>query len=434
VRLAAYVFDHGAPCSTLVHMHVQLIAVGSHGDVLPILALSAELIRRGHPVAFAAPAPFAALAAQAGVPFFGLGTQSDYDHAVRDADLWHPRHGVGTLFAQVVHLIAPTYDWIAQQHAREPKTLVVASSLSLGARLAQDKLDLHVATVHAMPLLIESRSAAPILPGLAFSGLIPSHLRHWLGRGADRYVIGPAVLPSLNALRARLDLVPVVRLRHWWNSPARVLLLFPEWFAAPQADWLPQAAQTGFPMVDRLGDKQVLNSDLVTFLAGGSAPLVFTYGSAMRQARSFFETAIALCQRMNRRGVLLAPQSDQIPTDLPEDMIQVPYAPLSALLPISAALIHHGGIGTVAQAFAAGIPQLIVPVAFDHFDEAARVMRLGVGVTLSGRRFTPARAARHLSRLLASPEVARRCQAIRARMAQENGVSSACDRIEAMMY
>ena len=87
----------------------------------------------------------------------------------------------------------------------------------------------------------------------------------------------------------------------------------------------------------------------------------------------------------------------------------------------------------MAQALAAGIPQLIVPVAFDHFDEGERVRRLGLGATLSRRRFTPARAARALDSLLGSPEVGRRCRDARSRMAGENGVSSACDRIEAMI-
>ncbi|MCJ2036871.1 glycosyltransferase [Methylobacterium sp. J-068] len=414
-------------------MQIHLVAVGSHGDVLPILALGVELIRRGHGVMLAAPAPFEAMARRAGVPFHGLCTRAAYERAMREPDLWHPRRGVGTLFSELPEFTEQTYAWLAQRSRRLRETLVVASSLSLGARIAQDKLGLNVVTVHAMPLLVESRLAAPLLPGLGLGRLMPSRMRHWLGRGADRYVIGPAALPRLNALRARLGLGPVRRLRHWWNSPSRVLLMFPDWFAAPQADWLPQAVQTGFPIVDRLGDAEALSPALTAFLAQGSAPLVFTYGSAMRRGRFFFETATALCRRMGRRGILLAPQDGQVPQTLPEGLIHAPYAPLSALLPRSAALIHHGGIGTVAQALAAGIPQLIVPVAFDHFDEGERVRRLGLGATLSRRRFTPARAARRLDRLLASPEVARRCRLVRERMAGEDGVSSACDRIEAMM-
>ena len=414
-------------------MQIHLVAVGSHGDVLPILALGVELIRRGHGVVLAAPAPFEGLARRAGVPFHGLGTRDTYEQAMREPDLWHPRRGVGTLFGGLSDLTEQTYHWLAQQHRRLREGLVVASSLSLGARIAQEKLGLNVITVHAMPLLVESRHAAPLLPGLGLAGLMPSRVRHWLGRGADRYVIGPAALPPLNALRARLDLGPVRRLRYWWNSPSRVLLMFPDWFAAPQPDWLPQAVQTGFPIVDRLGDEQALSPALESMLAEGSPPLVFTYGSAMRKAQRFFSTAVSLCEHMGRRGILLSPQDGQIPPDLPEGVIHVPYAPLSALLPRSAALIHHGGIGTVAQALAAGTPQLIVPVAFDHFDEAERIRRLGLGASLSRRRFTPARAARRLDSLLASPEVARRCRQVRERMAEEDGVSSACDRIEAMI-
>ena len=62
--------------------------------------------------------------------------------------------------------------------------------------------------------------------------------------------------------------------------------------------------------------------------------------------------------------------------------MHVPYAPFSALMPRLRALVHHGGIGTSAQALAAGIPQLVVPFAHDQFDNAARLRRLGVADTL----------------------------------------------------
>lgn len=413
-------------------MQIKLVAVGSHGDVLPFIGLGAELVRRGHAAVLAAPAPFAQLAARAHLPFHALGTRADYERTVAVPDLWHPRRGAFVLFDQLAPTTEQTYDWLAR--TSDPgETLVVASTLGLGARVAQDKLGLPVVTVHVMPLLVESRHAAPVLPGIPLAHLLPSRLRHWLGRGADRYVIGPAALPQLNALRERLDLAPVRRLRHWWNSPTRILLMFPEWFTAPQADWPAQAAQVGFPLVDRLGDTPSLSPELSEFLAAGPPPLVFTYGSAMRHGQAFFRTACALCRTMGRRGVMLAPETGQMPSDLPEGVIHVPYAPLSVLLPRAAALIHHGGIGTVAQALAAGIPQLVVPVAFDHFDEGQRLQRLGVGAMLGRRRFTPGRAAQALNRLLASETVAQACAETRMRMTREDGVSAACDEIERLI-
>ncbi|MEH3117752.1 MAG: glycosyltransferase [Methylorubrum populi] len=412
-------------------MQVFIVAVGSHGDVLPLLAMGSALRSRGHAVTLAAPAPFAAMAARAGLPFFALGTEADYRRVVAEPSLWRPWRGAWAMFRHVSALTEPTYHWLAGT-VRPGASVVLASTLALGARVAQDKLGVSLATLHLMPLLVESRSDPPMLPGLPLPEWLPPRFRHWIGRGADRTVIDPAALPPLNAFRARLGLPPVRRLRHWWSSPQRVLLAFPDWYAAPQPDWPPQAIQTGFPLADRFGDRAELDPSVSAFLDVDAPPLAFTYGSAMGRAQDFFRTALRLCARTGRRGILLAPQGGQVPGALPPNVLHLSYAPFSRLLPRCAALIHHGGIGTVAQALAAGIPQLVVPVAFDHFDEARRLHRLGLGTSVSRRRFTPGRAGGALDRLLADPAVARACSAAKARMTGEDGVGAACEAVEAL--
>lgn len=410
-------------------MQVLLTAVGSHGDVLPFIALGAELRRREHDVALAAPAPFAAMALRAGLAFHSLGTGADYDRFTAEPELWRPWHGIGAAFRYLSALTEPAYRWLAERW-RPGEGVVVASTLSLGARVAQDRLGLPLATVHVMPVMMESRHAPPVLPGLPLSFFLPVRFHLWLGRGADAYVIDPAALPDLNAFRHGLGLPPVRRLRRWWNSPLRVILAAPSWYAPPQPDWPAQTVQVGFPLADRFGDVDELSPALARFLRVGDPPLAFTYGSAMRQGQAFFETATRVCSRLGRRGVLLAPQEGQVPTDLPSRVLHVPYAPLSRLLPHCAALVHHGGVGTAAQALAAGIPQLVVPVAFDHFDEADRLSRLDLGSSLSRRRFTPGRAVAEIRRLLEAPHIGRACSAAKARMAGEDGVSAGCDAIE----
>lgn len=411
-------------------MRIFIVAVGSHGDVLPLLAIGSELSRRGHAVTLAAPAPFAAMAARAHLPFFALGSEEDYRTITAEPDLWRPWCGAAAMFRHVSSLIEPTYHWLAE-NVRPDDSVVLASTLSLGARVAQDKLGLDLATVHLMPMLVESRTDPPTLPGLQLPEDLPPRLRHWIGRGADRVIINPAALPPLNAFRTQIGLPPVHRLRHWWNSPQRVFLAFPEWYATPQPDWPSQALQVGFPLADRFGDVVDLDPAVYAFLEAGAPPLAFTYGSAMTRAQGFFRTALDLCVRLGRRGIFLAPQSGQVPDDLPPEVLHVPYAPFSRLLPRCAALIHHGGVGTVAQALAAGIPQLVVPVAFDHFDEARRVRRLWVGSSMSGRSFTPARGEREIQRLLTDPSVARAGSIAKARMIEEDGVGAACDAVEA---
>lgn len=316
-------------------MQVFIVAVGSHGDVLPLLAIAAELRRRGHAVTLAAPAPFAAMAARADLPFFALGTEDDYRLAATETELWRPWRGVGAMFRHVSAATEPVYDWLAR-NARPGESIVLASTLALGARVAQEKLGLDVVTVHLMPLLARSRTDPPILPGLPLSERLPARFRHWIGRGADRFVIGPAALPALNEFRARLDLPPVLRLRRWWSSPQRVLFAFPRWYAAPQPHRMPQSLQVGFPLADRFGDVAELEPAVARFLDEGP-PLAFTYGSAMSGSQGFFRTALRICERLGRRGLLLAPQGGQVPTDLPANVLHVPYAPFSRVLPRCAA-------------------------------------------------------------------------------------------------
>ena len=71
--------------------------------------------------------------------------------------------------------------------------------------------------------------------------------------------------------------------------------------------------------------------------------------------------------------------SADVPADLPPTFAYAAYAPFGQLLPRCRALVHHGGIGTCAQALRAGIPQLVAPWGFDQYDQALRVRRLGAG-------------------------------------------------------
>ena len=61
------------------------------------------------------------------------------------------------------------------------------------------------------------------------------------------------------------------------------------------------------------------------------------------------------------------------------------YAPFDALLTLLGALMHHGGIGTTAQALAAGLPQAVLPFTHHQFDNATRLVKRGVALRLTAR-------------------------------------------------
>jgi len=84
------------------------------------------------------------------------------------------------------------------------------------------------------------------------------------------------------------------------------------------------------------------------------------------------------------------------------------------LLPHVAALVHHGGIGTTAEALRAGTPQLVVPLAHDQFDNAARVRALGVGASLNAARLTARRLEKRLAEVVDNKDVNEACRKVAA--------------------
>src|SRR5262249_51516726 len=150
-------------------------------------------------------------------------------------------------------------------------------------------------------------------------------------------------------------------------------------------DWPSQVALTGFVIYDRDSTSCQPERSTLPPIADDS-PVVFTAGTGMMHAGEFFRTAVEACRRLGVPGCLITRHSEQVPDALPPGVVHLPYAPFSELLPRARAIVHYGGIGTIAQALLAGIPQLVVPQAFDQIDNANRLARLGVsGSNLKGR-------------------------------------------------
>ncbi|HVX11180.1 MAG TPA: glycosyltransferase [Pirellulales bacterium] len=411
-------------------MHAILVAVGSAGDVHPFVGIGRELAARGHRITLLAAGYFEGLARKVGFDFAPIISRDEFLNLLGNPLAWHRFRGFIECFrGGVLPTFEPIYRAIVERYV-PGETLVVASTLGFAARCAQEKFGLPLATVHLSPSVFRSNYHNPVLPGMFLPYWLPSPLKrsqYWL---ADTLVIERLMRGPLNEFRASIGLRPVRGvLAGWHNSPDRVLGLFPSWFAAPQPDWPTQTALAGFPLYDER-DVTPLGGDLLEFLEQGEPPIVFTPGSAMLHGRDFFSAAVGACELLGRRGVLLTRFAEQIPGDLPVGVRHVAYAPFSQLLPRVAALVHHGGIGTLSQGFAAGVPQLIMPMSFDQPDNAARLTRLGAGFPLARKRFRAANVAEALSRLLESPAVAARCRYLATRLAEERPLEAACDLIE----
>src|SRR6202030_1934782 len=127
-------------------------------------------------------------------------------------------------------------------------------------------------------------------------------------------------------------------------------------------------------------------------------------------ARDYFASSVEVAQALGRRAVLLTAHPRQLPASLPPGIRHFGFVPLSTLLPRAAAVVHHGGMGTLGQALAAGVPQLTVPMILDQFDNSRRLLRLGVSANVRSAAYRSASITRLLRNLLESPQVAERCR------------------------
>ncbi len=412
-------------------MNILMVAVGSYGDILPLVGLGRQLQARDHSVRFFTNSHFAHLIQQAGLPFTSLGSATDYDAVANHPDLWHPHKGWRIIMKRMMsgNYLEEAYHLLCS-YLVPGKTILVSSTLAFVARLIQETHNVPNSTVHFSPGVFHSAYQAPRMPGLPLPNWLPVWFKQGVWAAIDHLMIDPLLKPKLNQFRRELGLLPVSRIfHHWLHSPDLVLGLFPKWFAPSQPDWPPATALTGFPLYDD-AENLGLSKSLQSFLNAHAKPLVCTPGSANKHAKVFFRESMKVCETLNQPGIFLTRYPEQLPHPLSPQILHCAYEPLSSLLLYSTALIHHGGIGTCSQALRAGIPQLIQPYAFDQYDNGARIKSLGVGNTLSSRSFRAPNIIRALQNLHSSPTVNTKCQQIKQSFRERDPLKESCRLIE----
>ena len=414
-------------------MKAILLPAGSHGDVHPFVGVGVALAERGHDVTLATCGLFADLSERCGLKFHEVGTAERFLELSQHPDLWHPRKAAALIAREaILPGMRMQYDAIEELTASNSEpTVVVGSALGFGGRLAHDNLKLPFVSLHLQPTMFWSVHKSPQLARHTLMGdWVPRWLKTFQFRLGIWMMFDRNVRKACNEYRSELGLAPIKTSWDMMHSPQKICAMFPEWFAPMQPDWPPQTVHTGFPLWDESGVTEV-PAEIEQFIDAGEPPIVFTPGSAHTHAIPFWRAAVDACQRLGRRGMLLTRHAEQIPDDLPADVQHFPYVPFSAVLHRCAALVYHGGVGTLSQALAAGVPHLIMPMAHDQPDNAVRIKCLGVGDYLWPNQFHGPRVAKMLGELLTSESVASACRE-RAELLKDNdAIAKTCDIIEA---
>jgi len=246
----------------------------------------------------------------------------------------------------------------------------------------------------------------------------------------DKLVVDRALARPVNSFRATLGLPPVKRIFGGFvHSPELVIGLFPDWFAPYQPDWPPNTHLTNFLLHDD-GHRRTLGDEVENFLHEGSPPILFTPGSAAATLKNFFRESVEACRIAGYRAMLVTNFPEQLPTDLPPGVRHFHYLPFGQILSRCSALVYPGGIGTMAQAIKAGVPHLVVPHGHDQPDNAARVMKMGLGTTIYPEKYQAPRVASALQLLVRDTGIKQRCMEFSKKIDPASALETACNLIE----
>ncbi|WP_437580086.1 glycosyltransferase [Sorangium sp. So ce887] len=395
-------------------MRVLLTGVGTRGDVQPVVALAAEMRRRGHDVRLCVPPNFIDWVGSLGFTAapIGIAMRQPSGVAGTQASLPTPEQ----IRALVEHLVRDQYD--ATASAAEGCDVIVAGGAhQYAARSIAERLGIPSVVAVYAPVTLPSPDHGPDgEPG----GDPESNLRRWQDESRSW---NERVLERLNENRERLGLGPL-------SDVLSHILGESPWLAAdPVLGPLPatpglQATQTGAWL---LPDKTPLVPELEAFLAAGEPPVYVGFGSMPVDPQAG-RIVIEAVRAAGRRVVLSQGWAELGRVDDAFDGIAIGDVNQQALFPRVAAVVHHGGAGTTTTAARAGVPQVIVPMFSDQLYWAWRVRALGIGTSM-------ARGALNAASLLAALKgaldqgVAARAGALAGTVA-EDGTAVAAELIE----
>jgi sterol 3beta-glucosyltransferase len=410
-------------------MHITILALGSYGDVLPIVTLGQGLKAAGHQVGVVTFENFENMVARHGLDFHSLRGDSQ---AILQAS-----HGLalaesGQNFIRMWRAAMQSFGVLAKSYVHDMSSLdlwetdIIINQLPgglFGYDLAE-KLDLPMFIVAVMPL---TRTHA--FPMLAF----PSIFGHFPGYNALTYRIAEQLVwqcfrPTIN--RWRKELLGLPKQSFWGyfgkigTSRSPILNGFSEHVVPRPPDWGEHVHLTGYWFPE---DEDWQPPDqLRRFIEAGSPPVFIGFGS-MPVRNPTRTTAIILkaLKQSGLRGIIHTGWAEIGNDDLPDHVFKIDYAPYGWLFPQMAAVVHHGGSGTTAFGLRAGVPSLIVPFVFDQFYWGKRIFALGVGpAPIPFRNLSVEGLAEALIIATTDVSMRRRAAALGGKIRAENGIKT----------
>jgi vancomycin aglycone glucosyltransferase len=338
-------------------MKIAIVVNGTRGDVQPMLALAIELMKNGHEIICCAPPENEELVKRYNCQFVAFGP--NYKEIFKkNAQI----KGGATKAPSPKEMKKETENQIdLLPELLKGSDLVLGVGFVLGVHTVADILKVPYRFVIFYPILLGTSKTDPFLSRLLF--------------GFGRSMTNMVIKGFINKKRTAIRLSPIKDVWENWMGDMVIVACDKE-LNAVREGVLFNYTQTGYML---LPSQNGLPENVEKFLNSGKPPVFIGFGSnPVSRPEKYSQIFNELSKATNQRLIVSKGWAD-LPENNTPDVLYVDEIPFELLFPRLAAIVYHGGTGTMAAAARAGIPQVAFPFMADQFENRKRILKLGLG-------------------------------------------------------
>lgn len=364
-------------------MKAVISSFGSSGDFNPCLGLGRALRKKGVEVIFLSNPYYEKKITEAGLTFIPAGEYWDVFKEIQDnPGFLHPQKGPLMVWDLVLETVPVMYPAMTDLIARQKPDVVACHILEFGGILAAIQNHIPYATLSPTPMGWFGISQ----PGHLNYSSMPLWIRRTQAR-IIRFLMNIAYRYQMQRYCQKRQIPnPVKQIEDMYKRASVNLGFWSERLRPKASDDPPTSQICGFVRDEHIKDWPDVPESIQKLFSLDRRPVVVGLGStASLHGADIFRRAAQACRSLDWPCLLIGKNTEPF-ADPDKNIAAVDFAPYGWVFPRAGLVIHHGGVNTTAETLRSGVPGLVIPHAYDQFDNAIRTQQMGLARRLRTRQ------------------------------------------------
>lgn len=343
---------------------IAITVVGTHGEVRPLLALAIELQHAGHEVILCAPPNEKTWISTYGLNFCSSGCDINGLIGNLNGYMGHPVRMLKAVKNTLHDIIGGQFEL---ENNIKDVDLIVGSGEPFAVPSIAEKYGIPFVFLNLVTQFMPSSNYPPtVIPWQNLPKWVNKILWHIVNSFINLSLVG-----IINEQRKKLELKPIKDIYDHILGSFKTCIIAVNEALDKVPEYKFNYIQTGLWHVPEVKEEE-MDPGLIEFLKSGPPPVYIGFGSMSdpnpKETSKIIEETI---NTLGVRAIISKGWADLCPNVDMTNTYMIGYVPHYKLFPKVAAVVHHGGAGTVYTAAWAGVPQVLIPHMLDHYYQGA---------------------------------------------------------------